>query len=441
MKKNVKVNLPKGYSYFESIFRSFKFLTNPIGFISLSMEKFSDTYSVKLFNRKTLILTQDSDFIEHVLRKNHTNYEKSEISSVRAAEFFGKGLLFSNGSEHLRQRRLIQPGFQKKKFDELFGIIKKSINDFLTNFPTGEKVDVCPLMYQLTFDVVINSLFNVDISKNEITTVREAFDEIQQFLFRENNNPFQKLFYLINSKEKKAIENAKAIRDVISNIIEERMADNKEHSDLLDMLINSRYEDTGEAMLKDQIIDEAIILILAGHETTASTLSWMLYLLSENPKEIEELLMRIESKDIDSIIRDDYFSAVINESMRLYPPAWITERVALNQDQLKEFSFSSGTIIIPFFYGLHRNEKYWKNPLKFSPKRFLEKDSKKIKAFFPFGSGPRMCIGNNFAIAEISFFLYEFLKKYKIEHINYTPKAKTLLTLKPSHVFLKIKNR
>jgi cytochrome P450 len=441
--RKIQYHFPHGYTLSQSIFKSFRFLTNPLRFISASMDKFSGTYSAKLPNRRTLILTQDSEFINYVLKDNHSNYQKSEISSTRAAVFFGKGLLFSNGEKWLRQRRLIQPGFHQKKIQELNEIVINTINAFLAEFPTGSRVDVYPLMNQLAFNIVINSLFNVDISKHDIQEIGKAFTDLQDFLFKDINSPIQKYLYAITGKERNALNNSKRIRNIIQGIIDKRVSENKACNDLLDMLLNARYEDTGEPMSGEQIIDEVLVLIFAGHETTANTLAWVLYLLSKDPWVMGKLQDTIRLKNIQESVKDDYVIAVINETMRLYPAAWMTERVAIKDDIFGGFSYPEGTIIIPFFYGLHRNKDYWNDELKFSPERFLSHDHKIIKAknYFPFGTGPRMCIGNSFAMAEMSFFLHAFFNQYTIAPTEYTPKLKPLITLRPSHVYLDIQKR
>jgi cytochrome P450 len=183
-------------------------------------------------------------------------------------------------------------------------------------------------------------------------------------------------------------------------------------------------------------------LLFAGHETTANTLSWLLYLIATHLEVQKKLKSAIESIDIFESPKNEYINAVISEAMRLYPAAWMTERVSLADDQYNGFRFPKGTIIIPFFYGLHRNKKYWSNESAFDPERFIFSDpakSKKIKNFFPFGAGPRMCIGNNFAMAEMAFILHEFLSKFDIFPTDEIPGMWPLITLRPRKLVLNIK--
>ena len=433
--------LPVGYSLFQTILRSNEFLNNPIKFISKSMDTFSGTYSASLGINRKLILTQNPDFINYILKENHRNYNKSELTTERAVEFFGKGLLFSNGDYWLRQRRLIQPAFHREKLQSLYGIIIKSIDEFLLQFPIGKSIDVYPLIHQLSFNIIMQSLFDIKLSSQIVEELSQIFTELQNFLIKDINQPLRRFFYPFTGTENIQLKKAKRLREIFTGIINERIASNKNYDDLLDMLLKSKYEDTGEAMAKEQIVDEVLILIFAGHETTANTLSWLLYLLSTNKKTVEKLTNSFDDSNIFECLNNEYLKATINEAMRLYPAAWMTERVAIEDDEFEGFSFPKNTIIIPFFFGLHRDKNLWTEELKFEPERFII-DAKVVKSkkYFPFGAGPRMCIGNNFAMAEMSFFIFSFLKKFQIESTGQIPDMKALITLRPDKVLLNIQN-
>jgi cytochrome P450 len=195
----------------------------------------------------------------------------------------------------------------------------------------------------------------------------------------------------------------------------------------------------GEAMNEEQVVDEVVILIFAGHETTANTLSWLLYLLSSNREALHQLTASFGNNTVHECLNNEYLNATINEAMRLYPAAWMTERVALEDDEFEAYSFPKNTIIIPFFFGLHREKSFWDEALKFEPERFItDKKVARSKNYFPFGAGPRMCIGNNFAVAEMSFFIFSFLKKFEISPTGREPEMKALITLRPDKVLLNI---
>jgi cytochrome P450 len=435
-------HFPPGNNRWQSLLASMTFLKNPIRVISRNMKKFSGTYSVFLTGRGRFILTEDPDFIQYVLRDNHTNYQKSELSTKTAARLFGNGLLFSNGQFWLKQRRLIQPGFHHNKIHGLHGIIVSTARKMISDIPSGENIDIYSQMHRISFSVLIHSLFDINLSDQTVSDLSRGFTDLQDFLLKDVNEPFRKLFYFINRADRIVLKKSKKIKDILKEIIRKRKSENTPHNDLLDMLLNARYEDTGEGMNEEQIMDEIHILLFAGHETTANTLSWLLYLLANHQGIMKKLKSVIENMNILETPQNDYVNAVISEAMRLYPAAWMTERVSLNDDEFKDFSFPKGTIIIPFFYGLHRNQKYWANESHFEPDRFMISEplkSKKVKNFFPFGAGPRMCIGNHFAMTEMAFILHEFLTKFEIYPTNEIPVLWPLITLRPRKLFLQLK--
>tara|TARA_B100000809_G_scaffold97343_1_gene95856 strand:+ start:110 stop:1444 length:1335 start_codon:yes stop_codon:yes gene_type:complete len=433
-----KYKLPVGYSLFQTMLKTNEFLKNPIKFISKSMVAFSGTYSAVLGNRK-LILTQNPEFINYILKENHRNYNKSELAT-RTAKFFGNGLLFSNGDYWLKQRRLIQPAFHREKLKGLFNLMIKSIDVYLLEFPIGKNIDIHPLAQQLSFNILIQSLFDIKLPYQTMEEMRQIFTELQDFLIKDVNQPLHRFFYPITGTENAKFKKAKRLREILLEIILKRKKSKKQYDDLLDMLLNSKYEDTGETMSNEQIVDEVLILIFAGHETTANTLSWLLYLLSTNKETTQKLTDSFHDSTIHECLNNEYLKATINEAMRLYPAAWMTERVAIEDDKFEDYSFPKNTIIIPFFFGLHRDKNIWNKELNFVPERFLINNKvTKLKNYFPFGAGPRMCIGNNFAIAEMSFFIFSFLKKFKIEATEQIPEMKPLITLRPDNVILNIK--
>jgi cytochrome P450 len=401
------------------------------------MDIYGDTYSAKLPGQK-MILTRDAAFINHVLRDNHTNYGKSPFTSTRLAQFLGKGMLFLNGSEWLMQRRLIQPGFHREKIQALYHTMIQVIDNYLSTFPAGADIDVYPLMHKLAFNIVIKSLFDIELAAGTIKLLTSEFDVIQDFVITDINQPFRRLFYPITRTEKKVLKKANRIKEVFKGIIRERKQSARVYNDLLDMLLQARYEDTGGPMAEEQVIDELLVFMFAGHETTANTLSWVLYLLSANQGVLSKLQASIQQSTVLDSLKNEYLNAVINESMRLYPAAWMTDRMALQDDNFGEYSYPKGTVVISFFYGAHRCG--WQDAGIFMPERFIDETGKlkRYKNYFPFGAGPRMCIGNNFAMAEMCFFLHSFLSNFTIKPTGQVPKLKPLLTLRPDKVLVNI---
>lgn len=433
--------IPPGYSPTVTLFRSMRMFTNPIRAISRNLEKFPGSYSVVVPPKQLVILTQDPVLVNRVLKDNHTNYHRSPYTAGRMATFFGRGLLFANGDYWLRQRRLIQPGFHQKRLQDLFGIVLNTIRECLAEFPAGDGIDMYPVVHQMAFRVAIRSLFDIPLSPETMQELTDTFNAVQDFVVKDVNHPLRKLLYPLSGAEKRNLRKAGRLREIFRDILAARRAGGKHYGDLLDMLLEARYEDTGLPMTDEQILDEIQVLVFAGHETTADTLSWLLFLLASEPG-IQQRLRDISSRtDILESPRNEYVNAVIDEGMRLYPAGWMTDRMALEDDQAGDYSYPKGTIIMSFFYGMHRDPKYWDDPARFNPERFLDAEGKLLRPrnYFPFGGGPRLCIGNHFAIAEMSLFLHAFFGAFTLSPTGRAPLLRPLITLRPDKVLLNVK--
>jgi cytochrome P450 len=432
-----KYSLPDGYNLLQSLWRTYKQVKDPIGSMEESMARYNGTYAVNLGTQR-MIATQDPAFIDYILKTNHRNYHKSPILTEQLGRFLGKGLLTSNGEYWLRQRRLIQPGFHADRIHALFTIMKQTVDASLAKFPTG-KVDVYPLMYNLALDIVINTLFNVKVPAETRRALSEFISETQDFVIKDVRQPHKSWWFKLSGEVDKNLKRSEGARDIIRGMIRERISSGHKAHDLLDMLLDARYEDNGEAMSENQIIDEILILLIAGHETTANALSFALYLLANDAGEMEKLRAATRDLPLEAVVKNPQLAAVTNETMRLYPPAWISDRISLEDDAFNNFNFPGNTIVILFYYGLHRDPKYWDEPLKFKPERFMK--TEKPKAYHPFGGGPRLCIGNNFAMAEMAIFLKEFIDQFDLVPTGIEPAIKPLVTLRPESVWLGIEKR
>lgn len=434
--------LPPGYSLLQSFARTYKQARDPIGTMTESMARFGGTYSVTLGSYK-MIGTQDPGFIDHVLRINHRNYHKSAILTEQLGRFLGKGLLTSNGEYWLKQRRLIQPGFHAEKIRALHSIIRDTVDRFLSTFPFGDKIDVYPLMNTLAFEIVINTLFNVEVPHETRMQLSRFITETQDFVIRDIRQPYNRWWFHLSGEVRRNLREAEKARTIIRSIIVTRQQSGRKYNDLLDMLLDARYEDTGLPMEERQVIDEILILLIAGHETTANALSWTLFLLSRHIDLQDRLREETGDLSIEQIVKDKFLNAVLSESMRLYPPAWISDRVAMNDDVYREFKIPAETIVILYYYGLHRDPQHWDKPELFDPGRFMADAGGKStsKIFYPFGAGPRLCIGNSFAISEMTISLQALVRKYFFLPEDHVPTIKPLVTLRPDQVLLKIVQR
>jgi cytochrome P450 len=428
--------LPPGYNFFRSLHRSYKQVKDPLGSMQESMKRFNGTYTVGLFGTGRFIATQDPGFADHVLRANNRSYHKSALQTDTLGKFVGKGLLTSNGDYWLRQRRLIQPGFHTEKIRALYQIMERTVDDFLDQMPCGKEVDFYPLMNGLAFRIVVNTLFNVNVSRGVQDELSRLIFEIQEYLIRDLRQFYKRWWHRLSGEDSEHLAKGKRVRDIIRSMIRDRKSSGEHRGDLLDMLLEARYEDNGQPMNEEQLIDELTILIIAGHETTANALAWALYLLAKHPD--KQSTARVEASTNNEALASDMIQAVVKETMRLYPPAYISDRVCLEDDHYGGFDIPAGTIVLIFYYGMHRDPKHWNDPSAFRPERFARDSPEKdrTKAFFPFGSGPRLCIGNNFALAEMAIFLHRFLRRFEIRPGKSEPRTNALVTLKPENVML-----
>ncbi|HET9054627.1 MAG TPA: cytochrome P450, partial [Cyclobacteriaceae bacterium] len=312
---------------------------------------------------------------------------------------------------------------------------------FLDRFPTGENVDVYPLMNGFAFEIVVNTLFNIEVPPLTRRELSRFITETQDFIIRKIRQPYKSWWFEISGEVRRNLRKAEGARNIIRSIIRTRKNSGQKFNDLLDMLLDARYEDTGLPMEESQVIDEILILLIAGHETTANALSWTLYLLSRHADHQHQVREATRNLFVQETVRNEWLNALISESMRLYPPAWISDRIALREDQFSDFGIPKNTIIILFFYGLHRDPKYWENAEAFIPERFvkLQGSREKPRAFYPFGAGPRLCIGNNFAMAEMTIFLQAMIQRFNLLPTAHEPAKIPLVTLRPDHVILNIR--
>ncbi|MFB3390246.1 cytochrome P450 [Flavobacterium sp. LAR06] len=438
MSENKKYSYPNKLSIFRFFLDAEGVRRNPIPFHKKYFDKFGDSFSLKIGMSKHLILSRDNEIAQHILQKNQKNYHKSKFQSVYLSKYLGKGLLTVDGDFWLKQRRLIQPAFHKQKMNQLVENMNQIIISELAVLVEKKAVDLFPVMSQLAFNVVAKSLFQLSISEEKLNRIKVIIGEVQNFLIKEIRLPHKAWWFAATGQVKKHLELAEENNSIIRGIIEDRIASNEGINDLLSMLLETRYEDTGEGMSVKQLIDEIKVLFIAGHETTANALTFTLYFLGRNPEiqqkvfdEIIEIKSQTENV-VEQLQKMTYTSAVLNEAMRLYPPAWITDRQNVEDDNIGLFNLKKGTLIGVSFYELHRNPKYWDNPEEFIPERFLGEQKKhSMQYFYPFGAGPRMCIGAGFAMYEMCLTISHIVKKYRIKTVNSDIKLNPLITLKP----------
>jgi len=430
----------KGTRKLYSLLRGIK---DPLKVISGNHKILGDNYYLKAtFMDKNFIFSQDKEFIEYILKQNHKNYSKSEIQSVTLGKYLGNGLLTNNGKDWLKQRRLIQPGFSKAKISNLISIMENETDHAFRSFRPDKDADLYDVFHTLAFNIVAKTLFSSDIDESEVKELSTIITEIQEVFAKEVRMPFYSQVLKFLGVIDKTISKSKRSKAIIQSVLDKRRSSGEEKNDLLDMLIQARYEDTRLPMSDEKLVDEMLILFIAGHETTANALSFIFFEISQNPEAEEKLKKEIDEEGemiftSESLMKKSYTSNIIKEAMRLHPPAWAIDRQALEKDRFKEYSWTKETLIILYIAGLHRNPKYWKDPDSFIPERFDDENARNF-AYYPFGAGPRLCIGEHFAMMEMALIVRKFYKTFSFECYEKELKKKALVTLRTASVKGKI---
>ncbi|SDX00556.1 Cytochrome P450 [Hydrobacter penzbergensis] len=424
-------------------------VVNPMPFYKVNQRLYPDIFSSSLLWFSAYVI-HNPFFMKHVLQENHKNYEKGgKYGFIRF--LLGNGLLTNNGDDWLKHRRIIQPSFHQKSMGYAWEVMLMETQTLIKSFGDRMVIDLNTEMAILTVNIVGKSFFGMD-TQDRVRKLRQELENCQKhghsLLRMPINYPEWILDIPIFKKLDKALKNVHA---TIDSFIEERNANMGIKNDLLELLMELKYEDTNEKMSFKQIRDEVLTLIVAGHETTTLALAWTFFELSKN-KHVQDACR----DELTSIVRDaqdltyeklnklTYLTCVIHESLRMYPPAYLFARTAINEDYLGDYYVPAGKNVVINLYGLHRHPEFWSNPHEFMPERFEKFDYSGINKFkfMPFGAGPRGCLGVHFAMTEMKIILCSFLLKYRIELADQSPiYPKPLFTLNPNkHICIRLKN-
>lgn len=393
---------------------------------------------------KRIMCIYDPDYVKYILQENNRNYIKS--FGYRVLEpMLGKGLLTSEGEFWRKQRRLAQPAFHRERLAALSHVMVECTEDLVVKLkamPKKQGVNIAHDMMELALKVVGNAMFGSDISDEMVEIVGREVEFSNDAAIGRITNPFRLPMWIPtpqNIKEQRSIEKLDA---VVKGLIAKRRSSKEQYDDLLAMLMEATYEDTGEGMSDQQLRDECNTIFLAGHETTALALSWLWYCLSQNPeveaklrKEVDEVLQG-RAPQVEDLRSLSYTRMVIDETLRMYPPVWIIGRNNLEDDDIGGFHIPADTnVFIPTF-SIHRNAEFWEQPNRFMPERFAKEKNKERHNFvyFPFGGGPRLCIGNNFALMEMQIIVAILVQNFKFTlSEGFEPEMAPLVTLRPKH--------
>jgi cytochrome P450 len=430
-------------SRFRSFADSRALARDPVRVLSKYTAGLGDTFRFYIGGLKEAIVTTDPSVIQHVLKTNAENYQKSEIQVKRMGHFLGKGLLTTHGEAWRTQRRLIQKGFDRKQLDALSSIMQDSLADSLRYFDRqigSGPVDIYPHLMKMTFAMVARSLFGARLKDEDIDLVSHTICAVQGFIVRQTLQPYLNPYFAV-SGELRRHEDMRARADsILMAYIKQRRNQEPGH-DLLQTLMDARYSD-GEGMRDELVLSESMQLLVAGHETSSNGLSWLLYLLSSRPDCLERVRQEFDSVlgeaplSYADVPRLEFTTQVIQEGLRLYPPFWMIDRMAVADDRVGEVDIPGGSTVIIYVYGAHHAPRSWESPESFEPERFNKANEKLRKPFthLPFGGGPRGCIGGNYAMLQMLMILSHLLRRYDFQLVpGQTIEARPMVILQPKH--------
>lgn len=379
----------------------------------------------------------EPDYIEHVFTNRDIYIKGRDNDNLKF--LLGNGLLTNTGDFWMKQRRLMQPIFHKQRLQGFVQKIAESTNNLLSEWEGSSQVDVHSSMTKLTLDIVGQTLMSANVS-GEFKKVTDAVGIVMEGMIGRTRS-FVRLPYWLPTERNIAMKKNRAILDeTIRDIINNRRADTKQYDDLLTMLLEVEDADTAERMTDDQLRDEVITIFLAGHETTANALAFAFYLLAKHPEASARIASEVKTiiggaeLSYEQLNKLEYTTMVVKEAMRLYPPAWGIVRQAAKDDVIDGYKITKGDTIVLSPYAVQRNERVWAEPEKFDPERFSAERGKAIHryAWFPFGGGARLCIGNNFAMMEMQIIVALLCSKYSFKlPDNFKLELEPLVTLRP----------
>ena len=361
------------------------------------------------------------DFIADVLVEHNRDFIKP-LTIQRFRALLGTGLFTNEGDSWRRQRRLIQPAFHRERINAYAATMVDQTVRAIAGWSDGEERDVFEDMTALTFRIVGRTLFDTDVSSDAsevgmaLTAALTALnDRISSFgILVPDAVPIP-----ANIRLRRAV---RSLDRIVYRLIRERRIDAVDRGDLLSMLLQVRDEDDGSTMSDREIRDEVMTMVLAGHETTALALTWAWYLLSQNAAAEARFQSELDAvlgdrlPAADDLIRLVYTNMVVTESLRLYPPAWAIERAAIRPTQVGGRPVRPDTTLLMSAWTVHRDPRWFERPNEFEPDRWSDGLARRIArfAYFPFGGGPRQCIGNTFALSEAALLLATIGQRFRL---------------------------
>lgn len=420
------------------------FRDDPLGFIESARREHGDFVRIRLGPYRVYLLL-DPEHVGHLLQKNPGNYLKDGYEHNEPLT--GHGLLTSEGEFWRRQRRLVQPAFHKERLRGMVETMTDATEEMLGRWQDhlgkgGRRpLEIDAEMSRLTLSIVSRTLMGADVSSGA-SEVGRSLEYTLWYSFRRTGRFFNPPFGFPTPKNLRYMRAIRTLDAIVYSLIDGRRGSGEDGGDLLSMLVQARDAETGEGMGRKQLRDEVMTFLAAGYETTARALAWAFYLLVRNPEESRKLREELErvldgcTPAYEDLPRLVYTKMFVQESMRLYPPVWGLARRAKGEDEIGGHRVSKGSRLIISSYVTQRHPAFWENPEKFDPERFTPERSegRPRYAYFPFGGGPRQCIGVNFATMEATLITAMVAQRFDLSLVpGHLVEPQANLTLKPRY--------
>ena len=408
-------------------------LLHPLPFLSKVGRTYGDIASLTVGRRRAVFINSPA-LIDRVVRDR--SLFRSDPTRRAMASFLGYGLLSLEDTTHLRHRRLMQPAFHKQRIANYGAIMARETERLLASYRDGERRDMRADMMELTLAIVSQALFHAD-ARSEAREIGEALELITPWVVRGARMasmlpPDRSLPYPKRTRQAIA-----TLQRLVRKLVADRRAAGEDRGDLLSMLLAARDED-GSALSDDDVCAEALTILLAGHETTALTLTWAWHLLTQHPEIQDALAHEVRALAGDRALTSDDLpklplaGQVVRETLRLYPPAWIGDRVPQRDTELGGHSLRAGTVVLFSIFVTHRDPRFFPDPERFDPDRFSPARLGQIPsgAYLPFGAGVHVCIGNSFALAEAQLVLAMMAQRFRFTRVSHKPvRLRPVITL------------
>lgn len=374
---------------------------------------------------RRIFLVTDPEGVKHVVQDNHTNYIKGPWYKV-LKPLMGDGLFSSDGELWKRQRRLVQPAFQKKHHPRMAEIISSATAGMLdrweANAASGKAIDARGEVILLTLEILLRSMFSGDLIGHE-HELRDAVIEYEKHMDLVSAVNSAKLPAWVPSAGRRRFQGAvRTLEEFIFRVVNERRRTQTDNGDLVSLLLWARDEETGQSMSDRQIRDELMTMLQAGHDTVSDAIAWTWFLMAKHPDVRERVEEEVDAvlggrpPGMEDLARLDYTGRVIQESMRVYPPAWVFARTPVEDDVIGGYYIPAKSLVVISPYVTHRMPELWENPEAFDPDRFLpaRSEGRPRFAYYPFSAGPRQCVGASLAVLEAQMIIAMAAERYQL---------------------------